>query len=143
MEGKKQIVRKSNFLLKKYNFRKNIINYIYQFELFDKSLNTKEIVDNKLNEITNAEIQTLELIEAKYQTLTNIAKKFILENWEWERISPLIRAIIIFGIYELTFNESKVVINEIINITKLFSPGEEYKFVNKVLDKISKQIINK
>ncbi|SGA02622.1 Uncharacterised protein [Mycoplasmopsis arginini] len=80
MEGKKQIVRKSNFLLKKYNFRKNIINYIYQFELFDKSLNTKEIVDNKLNEITNAEIQTLELIEAKYQTLTNIAKKFILEN---------------------------------------------------------------
>ncbi|CRH45818.1 Uncharacterised protein [Chlamydia trachomatis] len=80
MEGKKQIVRKSNFLLKKYNFRKNIISYIYQFELFDKSLNTKEIVDNKLNEITNAEIQALELIEAKYQTLKNIAKKFILEN---------------------------------------------------------------
>ncbi|ENY69311.1 N utilization substance protein B, NusB-like protein [Metamycoplasma auris 15026] len=143
METKKDIQNKGNFLVKKYHFRKNIINYIYQFELFDINLNTEEIVNNKLNVINENELKTLELIECKYETLKNIAKKFLLNSWEWSRISPLSRAIIIFGIYELTYNEPKVVINEMINISKLLSPNEDYKFINGILDRVAKQIAKK
>ncbi|MGX9339535.1 transcription antitermination factor NusB [Mycoplasma sp. 332] len=143
MKEKKQISMKGNFLVKKYNYRKNIIFYLYQSELFSVHLDTSVIVNNPLNEINPCEIQALQIIESKYETLKKIIEKFILETWEWERISPLIRAILIFGVYELTYNDSSVVIYELVNITKLFSPGNDYKFVNKILDKISKQIINK
>ncbi|BAP39358.1 transcription antitermination protein NusB [Metamycoplasma canadense] len=138
---KKHIKNKSNFLINKYHFRRRIITFIYQNELFEHEINIEEIFENNLNEISTKELKTLEIIKSKYQTLTNIGKKFLLEEWKWERISPLVRAILLYGIYELTFNEPKVVINEMINITKLFSPGEDFKFVNKILDRISKQII--
>ncbi|PZV99936.1 transcription antitermination protein NusB [Metamycoplasma auris] len=143
METKKDIQTKSNFLVKKYHFRKNIINYIYQFELFETNLSTAEIINNKLNIVNEDELKTLELIESKYETLKSIARKFLLNSWEWRRISPLARAIIIFGIYELSYNEPKVVINEMINISKLLSPNDDYKFINGILDKVSKQIINR
>ncbi|SYV90660.1 Uncharacterised protein, partial [Metamycoplasma alkalescens] len=83
MEDKKNIQNRSNFLLKKYHFRKNVINYIYQAELFGTNLNTAEIVNNKLNKVSESEIKTLEIIENKYKTIENIAKKFLLETWDW------------------------------------------------------------
>ncbi|AZZ65470.1 transcription antitermination protein NusB [Metamycoplasma phocicerebrale] len=134
---------KNLFLWKRYKFRKNIINYIYQFELFDRELNSEEIINNELNDINNKEIQTLKIIESKYLIISNIAKNYISKDWEWKRISPLTRAILIFGIYEMTYNEPKIVINEMINISKIFSPNEDYKFINKILDLVSKNIINK
>ncbi|WP_330463272.1 transcription antitermination factor NusB [Metamycoplasma gateae] len=143
MEDINKTNNKDKFLIKKYNFRKNIINYIYQYELFNIQINTSEIVNNELNKISISEISTLEIIQSKYQTLKNIANKFLLETWTWERINPLIRAVLIFGIYELTYNEPRVVINEMVNITKMFVPGDDYKFVNRILDRISKEIINK
>ncbi|MBN4089411.1 transcription antitermination protein NusB [Mycoplasma enhydrae] len=136
-------LNKNRFLIKRYQFRKNIIGYIYQYELFDKTLDSKEIVDNELNVLNDKEIKTLKIIESKHEIIQNIAKNFISKNWDWIRINPLTRAIIIFGIYELTYNDSKVVINEMINISKIFSPNDDYKFINKVLDLVDKNIIKK
>ncbi len=43
-----------------------------------------------------------------------------------------------YGLYELFINEPKVVINEMVNITKIYTIGDEYKLVNKVLDTLLK-----
>nr|WP_237076608.1 transcription antitermination factor NusB [Mycoplasma phocoeninasale] len=56
---------------------------------------------------------------------------------------PLTRAIIIFGEYELLSKDAKIVINEMVNIAKIFIPNDDYKFVNKILDLISKRVFNK
>ncbi|TPR54353.1 transcription antitermination factor NusB [Metamycoplasma neophronis] len=132
---------KIKFLLKKYHNRVRIINFIYQSELFNAPLSTKEIFAD--NDLENWEVNVLNLIEQKYDLLVNIAKKFIDPDWEWNRINPLTRAIIIYGEYELLVNDPKVVINEMVNISKIFSPNNDYKFINKVLDLASKKVFNK
>ncbi|AXE60884.1 transcription antitermination protein NusB [[Mycoplasma] phocae] len=132
---------KVNFLLKNYERRVKIITYIYQFELFNKKISCEEIFKN--NDLDKWEVATLELIEQKYDTFIKIANKFIDKNWEWQRILPLTRAIIIFGEYELLSKDSKIVINEMVNIAKIFIPNDDYKFINKILDLISKQVFNK
>ncbi|WP_369085967.1 transcription antitermination factor NusB [Metamycoplasma spumans] len=133
--------QKIKFLLQKYYSRVRIITYIYQSELFDTKLSLKEIFQD--NDLDNWEVKILSTIESKYDLFINIAKRFISEEWEWSRINPLTRAIIIYGEYELLLNDPKVVINEMINISKIFSPNNDYKFVNKVLDLASKKVFNK
>ncbi|MBN0970921.1 transcription antitermination factor NusB [Mycoplasma phocoeninasale] len=138
---KKVAYRKSNFLIQNYKKRVKIITYIYQFELFDRKVSCEEIFKN--NDLDNWDIAALELIEQKYDTFVKIASKFTDEDWEWKRILPLTRAIIIFGEYELLSKDAKIVINEMVNIAKIFIPNDDYKFVNKILDLISKRVFNK
>ncbi|WP_373440885.1 transcription antitermination factor NusB [Metamycoplasma equirhinis] len=134
-------LKKIDFLSKKLQNRIKLITFIYQFELFDEKISCEKIFQD--NDLQNWEVNILNLIESKYNFLINVAKQFISKDWEWNRVLPLTRAIIIYGEYELLFNEPKIVINEMINICKLLSPNNDYKFVNKVLDLISKNVINK
>ncbi|BDX52780.1 transcription antitermination factor NusB [Metamycoplasma equirhinis] len=134
-------LKKIDFLSKKLQNRIKLITFIYQFELFDEKISCEKIFQD--NDLQNWEVNILNLIESKYDFLINVAKQFISKDWEWNRVLPLTRAIIIYGEYELLFNEPKIVINEMINICKLLSPNNDYKFVNKVLDLISKNVINK
>ena len=69
------------FLLNKYNARMHIINCIYQSELFNKNLSIQEILENcGENQLNANEIESLKIIEAKYDVFTRIAKKFISED---------------------------------------------------------------
>lgn len=124
--------KKNLFLINSFNKRVKIITYIYQFELFDEKVNVNEIFSN--NDLNNFEVQTLTIIQNKYVLFKNLIIKALNNAWIWERLQPLIRAILLYGLYELFINEPKVVINEMVNITKIYTIGDEYKLVNKVLD---------
>lgn len=128
--------KKNLFLINSFNKRVKIITYIYQFELFDEKVNVNEIFSN--NDLNNFEVQTLTIIQNKYVLFKNLIIKVLNNAWIWERLQPLIRAILLYGLYELFINEPKVVINEMVNITKIYTIGDEYKLVNKVLDTILK-----
>ena len=127
---------KNLFLINSFNKRVKIITYIYQFELFDEKVNVNEIFNN--NDLNNFEVQTLTIIQNKYVLFKNLIIKALNNAWIWERLQPLIRAILLYGLYELFINEPKVVINEMVNITKIYTIGDEYKLVNKVLDTLLK-----
>ncbi|WP_412031427.1 transcription antitermination factor NusB [Metamycoplasma buccale] len=130
------------FQLKQYEKRKTIINYIYQSELEGNSkINVTEIFRN--NDLNKHTLKILTIIEEKYDFLKKIICSTFNEDWTWERVLPLLRAILIYGSFELIFNKKEVVINELVNITKIFMPGDYYKFVNKSLDLISKIIEKK
>ena len=133
--------KKTLFLINAYKKRMKMINYIYQFELFDTKINVNELFEN--NDLNEFEHQNLLLIQNKYDLFKNIIINCLNNNWEWERLNPLIRAILIFGSYELLITDAKVVINEMINITKIYTTGDEYKLINKILDSVSKIIKNK
>ncbi|TPE57075.1 transcription antitermination protein NusB [[Mycoplasma] falconis] len=135
---KKMNKQKAEFLIKKFNARFSIIKYIYQAELFEKNIDVNEIFENEF--LDKWQIGTLNNIASKYDALTKLAQKFLNEDWDWNRISPLTRAIIIYGEYEILINNPKVVINEMINMAKIYIPNNDYKIVNKVLDAYAKQI---
>ena len=64
-----------------------------------------------------------------------------LEHWDLDRLSYIDRAIIRFSTYSLFFQNDvpdTVVINEAIDLAKMFGTDDSYRFVNGVLDGIRK-----
>ena len=67
----------------------------------------------------------------------------LTEAWTWERLDPVLRAVLWAGCAELTANEKAsvaVVVSEYLNISKGFLPPEQTGFVNKLLDNLAKKI---
>lgn len=65
----------------------------------------------------------------------------VLENWEWDRLCAMDRAILGVAVLELLYLPevpAKVVINEAIEIAKEFSTEKSGIFVNGILDSIAK-----
>jgi len=62
-------------------------------------------------------------------------------SWSMERISRVALAILRTSVYEIVFqkgSESRIVIDEAVNIAKDYDSDDSYKFINAVLDKIGK-----
>jgi N utilization substance protein B len=65
-----------------------------------------------------------------------------LEHWDLKRVSYVDRAILRFSTFSLYFQDdvpATVVINEAIDLAKIFGTDDSYRFVNGVLDGIRKQ----
>ncbi len=70
--------------------------------------------------------------------------KSTLHNWEFERIATIDRLILRMGICEFLYFDDipiEVSINEAIELAKKFGTDESNKFVNGVLDAVSKKLI--
>jgi transcription antitermination protein NusB len=62
-----------------------------------------------------------------------------LEKWSFDRLAKVDRNILRLGVYELLFVEdvpNKVVINEAVEIAKIFGDDQSSKFINGVLSKV-------
>jgi N utilization substance protein B len=64
------------------------------------------------------------------------------ENWRFERLAAIDRAILRLAVHELRRGEtpSKVVLNEAVEMAKKFSNEESKAFVNGVLDAVCKSL---
>ncbi|MCA1058172.1 transcription antitermination factor NusB [Rossellomorea aquimaris] len=63
-----------------------------------------------------------------------------LEKWSFDRLAKVDRNILRMGVYELLFVDDvpdKVVINEAVEIAKVFGDDQSSKFINGVLSKVS------
>ena len=70
-------------------------------------------------------------------------KKYIPEDLDLNRTDKLLKIIIFAGIFELMFkhnNPTKVIINEYVKTSEFFLEKAQIKFLNAILDKISKSI---
>lgn len=67
------------------------------------------------------------------------------ENWRFERLSAIDRAILRLAIYEMNTVETpgKVVLDEAVELAKKFSSEEAGSFVNGVLDSVHKSLQTK
>lgn len=120
--------------LSKLQQRSQIIIYIYQAELLEVKLDsTRAFEEGDYNEY---QIKVIESISTNYESFKKLVQKFIKGTWTWERLAPLERAILIFGAFELNIADRALVINELVTIAQGFIPGESYKFINAILDKI-------
>jgi N utilization substance protein B len=97
---------------------------------------------------SKAEIQELrvradELVDAILENKESIDQTLaqVVDNFSPERIDPVDRAILRMGSYEILHADTppKVAINEAIELAKRFGTTDSRRFVNGVLDRISKQ----
>ena len=68
-----------------------------------------------------------------------------LKGWDFSRVSMVDKAVLRLAIYEMMYEglEDLIIINEAVEIIKQFGGEESYKFVNGILDAISKRKQNK
>ena len=95
-----------------------------------KAADSTKLFANRLLEGTTKELAVLD------ELITRLA-----ENWKFERLSAIDRAILRLGIYELRFTDTphKVVMNECVELAKKFSSEDAASFVNGILDAVYKE----
>lgn len=115
--------------------RAAVVSYIYGFELMGSKLSSVKAFES--GDFETRELKSIEAIEKNYDKLLRTVKQFIKkDSWQWERIAPLERAILIYGAFELIINDKALVINELVTIAQGFIPGDSYKFINAILENI-------
>ena len=126
--------------LTRSELRKNIMTILYQINIYDENkikYNVDEII-KEVNPIDNEFVK-----DAVYFVITNkekideIANKY-LNNWTISRLGNTDQAILRLAIYELMYTDTPdiVVINEAIELAKLYSDDDVKNMINGVLDKI-------
>ena len=112
-------------------------------KLYGNSLNSDSVIEYPksqykkfIKDVVQGTIERNDLIE---ETLS----KYLAEDLDLKRTDKLLKIIIFAAIFELMFkhnNPTKVIINEYVKTSESFLEKAQIKFVNAVLDKISKNI---
>lgn len=74
--------------------------------------------------------------------LQELVSAALSQDWTWNRIDRLVRAILLAGTYELVHRRDvppRVAINEYVEIAHAFYDQGEPTFVNSVLDRVARQ----
>lgn len=117
--------------------RTDVIGLIYSFEVMDERIDTNQLF-LQYPELDEKMLQMLGFIAKNYNFFKKNIEQQLNLMWNWERILPLLRSILLFGCAEIFFLAHQIVINEMIEITKLFTleTDNDHKFVNAILQKI-------
>jgi len=79
----------------------------------------------------------------KEKYLSEKITKKLKTGWEFSHLPPLERAILTYATYELFFGKNsdlgKMIISQAISFSKAYLEEDKYKYINKVLDLISKE----
>ena len=129
----------------RHNARRAAVQALYQWDL------TKQPIDEI--EPNFVQIQDMQNIDVKYlREIMREVPKFRVELEEciepfiqraFSSIDPIERAILRIGAYELKYKAdvpTKVVLNEMIELGKVFGSEHSYKFINAVMDKLAPAI---
>lgn len=130
---------------------------VYQFDFLniDKSRNIQDVIDNDLKKILDSCFENEEfsnddklfitqIVLGVYKELDNIDKLILdkLKKWEFSRIPKVDIAILRIAVFEILNLDTphKVVVNEAVELAKVYSNDDSYSFINGVLAKIIEDI---
>ncbi len=112
----------------------------------DKDL-VKEVSDEAIEKSDNETYDFARIIisgtVAHLEEIDNLIKEHLSEKWEFERVNKVSLAIIRMSVFALLYQKElpvSVTIDEAVAISKNYGEDASYKFVNGVLDKISRQL---
>jgi len=126
------------------NNKKNITPRVRVIQkLYGNSLNSEEEIEYPksqykkfIKDVVKGTIERNDLIE---ETIKN----FISDDLDLKRTDKLLKIIIFAAIFELMYKHNiptKVIINEYVKTSEFFLEKAQIKFLNAILDKISKSI---
>jgi N utilization substance protein B len=120
-----------------------VVSLLYAYDLGNQSIAdfSDEIMEEK--KIRNKQRDfAMDLFRGVVEHLEaiDVAVEKHLKDWDFDRLGSIERATLRLGAYEIMFGEldTAVIINEAIEVTKAFGSEQSPKFINGVLDAISK-----
>ncbi|MEE9447663.1 MAG: transcription antitermination factor NusB [Arenicellales bacterium] len=127
--------------------RRNAVQALYQWDITQQSaasIRSSFIMDERLNE--KGQERHLAYFEKLIKEIPSEAEtidKLIAQHADRpvSKLDPLEKSVLRVGAYELLYQidvPPKVVLNEAIEIAKMFCSDQGYKYVNAVLDKVVK-----
>jgi len=123
--------------------RMAVVSLLYAYDLGNgnTSEHSEEILEEK--KIRNKQKDfALDLYAGVMENLEACDKAIVehLKEWDFERLGSIERATLRLASYEILFSQldSAVIINEAVEITKAFGTEQSPKFINGVLDAVSK-----
>jgi len=143
-ENVNKIKEKIQFVPDKRKSRIIALEALYQLEFRPdekEDILKLEWIDNKISDYIISYSKVL--VNGVYRNSEEIEKIIKKYSKNYDKINSIDKIILRFSIYQLFFDTSineKVIIDEAVEISKSFSSGRSYKFINGVLDKISKDI---
>lgn len=75
-------------------------------------------------------------------SIDQLIKSHLSANWNFDRLNKVTLAILRISVYSLIYQKDiapSIVIDEAIDLAKEFGPDDSFKFINAMLDKISKE----
>lgn len=133
--------------LTRSELRKNIMTILYQINLYNLNkieYNIDDII-KEVNPIDNEFVKDIVYgVVTKKEELDNIANSY-LNKWTIDRLGNTDQSIIRMGIYELLYTDTPdiVVINEAVELAKLYSDDDVKNMINGVLDKVYHNKVDK
>ena len=127
----------------RHHARMAVVSLLYAYDLGNQSIAdfTDEILEDK--KIRNRQKEfAVDLFRGVMEHLEKVDAAIVkhLKEWDFERLGSIERATLRLGAYEIMYSplDSAVVINEAIEVSKAFGTEQSPKFINGVLDAISK-----
>jgi len=118
---------------------------LYQIDIGNRPVHDVLIFDWLDRQYEEASLSfAVKLVKGTMENLDLIDNKIKnqLEHWDLERLSYIDRSILRFSTFSLYFQDDvpdTVVINEAVELAKIFGTDDSYRFVNGVLDGIRKE----
>lgn len=141
-----ELTQKAYEDLSRRDVRSLVFHFLYAAEAFEYQESLQAIIDNfnhgfdlevpldgEIFTIVNDIITNRDALEKAYEPY--------LANWRSERVSVCTKLILLFAIWELknTETDARIIINEAIELAKCFAEEDAYRFVNGILDPVSKE----
>lgn len=103
---------------------------------FAKAFLEEKKIKNKQQEFA---LELFDGVMSNLDELDSMIKSY-LKDWDFDRLGGMERAILRLGVYEIKFTQtdSPVIINEAVELGKMYGGDNAPKFINGVLDSISK-----
>lgn len=126
--------------------RKKIMTILYQINVYETNkveFDVESVIKDVL-EIDNEFVKDIVYGVITYRdTIDKLANKY-LNKWTIDRLGNTDQAIIRMSIYELMYTDTPdvVVINEAVELAKLYSDDKVKNMINGILDKIYHEEIN-
>lgn len=133
--------------LNRSELRIKIMTILYQINVYETNkveYNVDEVIKS-VYEIDNEFVKEIVYGVVTYKDkLISIANAY-LNGWTINRLGNTDQAILLMGIYELMYTDTPpiVVINESVNLAKLYSDDKVKNMINACLDKVYHEEVDK
>tara|TARA_B110000495_G_C22422591_1_gene267330 strand:- start:105 stop:503 length:399 start_codon:yes stop_codon:yes gene_type:complete len=112
-------------------------------KLYSNSLNSDSNIEYSKSKYKKFIKDVVEGTIERNDLIVETIKKYIPEDLDLKRTDKILKIIIFAGIFELLYkhsNPTKVIISEYLKASEFFLEKAQIKFLNAILDKISKSI---
>jgi len=124
-----------------FRFDKRKVFLLYHYYLLDNFFSDKS-VKNEDEKGQKRLFWLNDCLKGETYFREKIAQKLKI-GWEFSRLPPLEKAILIYATYELLFKSNsdyeKMIIDQTINFSKVYLEEGKYRYINKILDLLFKE----